>query len=30
VSIGHAFVCEAFDHTLEGTVDRYTTITRGG
>jgi pyridoxine 5-phosphate synthase len=23
VSIGHAFVCEAFDHTLEGTVERY-------
>src|SRR5436190_1945358 len=22
VSIGHAVVCEAFDHTLEGTVDR--------
>jgi pyridoxine 5-phosphate synthase len=23
VSIGHAFVCEAFDFTLEGTIDRY-------
>ncbi|HEY0707362.1 MAG TPA: pyridoxine 5'-phosphate synthase [Polyangia bacterium] len=22
VSIGHAFICEAFDHTLEGTIDR--------
>jgi pyridoxine 5-phosphate synthase len=26
VSIGHAFVCEAFDHTLEGTVERYVKI----
>ena len=26
VSIGHAFVCEAFDHTLEGTVARYLPI----
>jgi pyridoxine 5-phosphate synthase len=26
VSIGHAFVCEAFDHTLEGTVERYLAI----
>ena len=26
VSIGHAFVCEAFDYTLEGTVDRYLAI----
>jgi pyridoxine 5-phosphate synthase len=26
VSIGHAFVCEAFDHTLEGTIDRYLAI----
>jgi pyridoxine 5-phosphate synthase len=26
VSIGHAFVCEAFDHTLEGTVERYVRI----
>ena len=26
VSIGHAFVCEAFDHTLEGTVARYLEI----
>jgi pyridoxine 5-phosphate synthase len=26
VSIGHAFVCEAFDHTLEGTVARYLAI----
>ncbi len=30
VSIGHAFVCEAFDYTLEGTIDRYLTITRTG
>jgi pyridoxine 5-phosphate synthase len=29
VSIGHAFVCEAFDHTLEGTVARYLPIVRG-
>jgi pyridoxine 5-phosphate synthase len=27
VSIGHAFVCEAFDHTLEGTIERYLAIT---
>jgi pyridoxine 5-phosphate synthase len=26
VSIGHAFVCEAFDFTLEGAVDRYLAI----
>jgi pyridoxine 5-phosphate synthase len=26
VSIGHAFVCEAFDFTLEGTIDRYLSI----
>ncbi len=26
VSIGHAFVCEAFDHTLEGTIERYLKI----
>jgi pyridoxine 5-phosphate synthase len=26
VSIGHAFVCEAFDHTIEGTVARYLKI----
>jgi pyridoxine 5-phosphate synthase len=26
VSIGHAFICECFDHGLEGTVDRYLTI----
>ena len=26
VSIGHAFVCEAFDYTLEGTIDRYLAI----
>src|SRR5262249_28725349 len=26
VSIGHAFICEALDHTLEGTVDRYLAI----
>ena len=26
VSIGHAFVCESFDFTLEGTVDRYLAI----
>ncbi|HEY0711532.1 MAG TPA: pyridoxine 5'-phosphate synthase [Polyangia bacterium] len=26
VSIGHAFICEAFDHTLEGTIDRYLAI----
>jgi pyridoxine 5-phosphate synthase len=26
VSIGHAFICEAFDYTLEGTVDRYLAI----
>ena len=26
VSIGHAFVCEAFDLTLEGTIDRYLAI----
>jgi len=26
VSIGHALVCEAFDHGLEGTVDRYVAI----
>ncbi len=26
VSIGHAFVCEAFDFTLEGTIDRYLAI----
>jgi pyridoxine 5-phosphate synthase len=30
VSIGHAFVCEAFDYTLEGTVDRYLGIVGGG
>ncbi len=27
VSIGHAFVCECFDFTLEGTLARYLTIT---
>jgi pyridoxine 5-phosphate synthase len=26
VSIGHAFVCESFDFTLEGTIDRYLAI----
>jgi pyridoxine 5-phosphate synthase len=26
VSIGHAFVCECFDFTLEGTIDRYLAI----
>jgi pyridoxine 5-phosphate synthase len=26
VSIGHAVICEAFDHGLEGTVDRYLRI----
>jgi pyridoxine 5-phosphate synthase len=30
VSIGHAFICECFDHTLEGTVDRYLRIVTGG
>jgi pyridoxine 5-phosphate synthase len=30
VSIGHAFICECFDHTLEGTIDRYLTIVGGG
>jgi pyridoxine 5-phosphate synthase len=30
VSIGHAFVCEAFDHTLEGTVSRYLEIVNRG
>jgi pyridoxine 5-phosphate synthase len=30
VSIGHAFVCEAFDFTLEGTIDRYLAIVRPG
>jgi pyridoxine 5-phosphate synthase len=30
VSIGHAFVCEGFDYTLEGTVDRYLAIVGGG
>jgi pyridoxine 5-phosphate synthase len=29
VSIGHAFVCECFDYTLEGTVDRYLAIVSG-
>ena len=27
VSIGHAFVCESLDHTLEGTIARYLAIT---
>jgi pyridoxine 5-phosphate synthase len=26
VSIGHAFVCESFDHTIEGTLARYLAI----
>ena len=26
VSIGHALVCESFDHGLEGTIDRYLAI----
>jgi pyridoxine 5-phosphate synthase len=30
VSIGHAFVCECFDHTLEGTVERYLAIVNAG
>jgi pyridoxine 5-phosphate synthase len=30
VSIGHAFVCEAFDFTLEGAIDRYLTIVGAG
>jgi pyridoxine 5-phosphate synthase len=30
VSIGHAFVCEAFDYTLEGTIDRYLAIVGRG
>ena len=30
VSIGHAFVCEAFDFTLEGTVDRYLAVIAQG
>jgi pyridoxine 5-phosphate synthase len=30
VSIGHAFICECFDHTLEGTVDRYLEIVSAG
>ncbi|HEV8549467.1 MAG TPA: pyridoxine 5'-phosphate synthase [Polyangiaceae bacterium] len=29
VSIGHAFICEAIDHTLEGTLERYARILRG-
>jgi pyridoxine 5-phosphate synthase len=30
VSIGHAFICECFDHTLEGTVDRYLEVVSAG
>ena len=26
VSIGHAFVCESFDYTIEGTLARYLAI----
>jgi pyridoxine 5-phosphate synthase len=28
VSIGHAFVCDAFDFSLEGALDRYVTLVR--
>jgi pyridoxine 5-phosphate synthase len=30
VSIGHAFVCESFDHTIEGTVARYLALVAAG